>query len=1534
VSTTNGMPGPEAIAVVGMAGSFPGAPDIERFWCNLRDGVESISFFRDEILKAAGVNPALLDDGSYVKARGVLEDADLFDAAFFDFTPREAELLDPQQRRFLQCAWHALEDAGYDPARYSGAIGVYAGLSSSSYLLNNLNSSLADDLSASTAILGNDRDFFATRVSYKLNLKGPSLTVQTACSTSLVAVHMACQALLTWQCDMALAGGVSIKLPQQLGYLHQEGGIYSSDGHCRAFDKDANGTVGGSGVGVVVLKRLEEAIEDGDRIDAIVLSSAINNDGASKVGYTAPSVEGQAEVIALVHALANVKAATITYVETHGTGTALGDPIEFAALTKAFRASSDGLGFCAIGSLKTNVGHLDAAAGIAGFIKTVLALRHRQIPPSLHFKQPNPQINLTSSPFYVNTALTEWESDTPRRAGVSSFGMGGTNAHLLLQEAPEVKHRSPSWPVHLLTLSARSASSLEASTHQLADYLNSHPDQDLADVEYTLQVGRRQFEHRRILVCGDVSTAATGLAGIGPESFITRRHEGGDSTVAFMFTGQGSQYPDMGLELYDNVPEFRREIDECSEILRPHLKCDLRDVMYSRGNNLEEGARRLRQTSITQPALFVLEYSLARLWMQWGVQPEAMIGHSIGEYVAACLAGVLSLEDALRLVAVRGRLMESQAPGAMVAVPLCREDLTKLLPAGISIAAINAPRQIVVSGPENLICSLESQLKHGGVETARLQTSHAFHSAMMDPVLDSFAKEAARVSLRPPRIPFISNVTGQWITPEQATSPEYWVRHLRQPVLFAEGIAELLREPSRVLLEVGPAASLASLARTQCGPHRNVLATLDRPKNDRSGSHRSALEQVLTTLGNLWLYGAPIDWMAFHAAQRRRRTALPLYPFERKRFWVEPREQATGSWRKPIDEWSYVPIWKQCPVLPPEPLASDAGACLVFVHSGPFASMLVERLRLSGQRVFSVTPGERMEVRAEGFIVNPQRAEDYDLLLAELVQRGETLAQIIHAWSIEPQAAGPLDEVLGLGFNSLLLLAQSMARSVNPAPVDLVVVSRENYEVTGNESIDPRNALLLGPCRVIPQELPHIVCRNIDISGPIAEVQTVENLATVISDQKQFRPVIALRGGFRWVPAFESVPTRSPSAPTRLRQKGVYLITGGLGGVGLEIATELARSFNARLVLVSRHGLPPEEEWDRLLETSSAPGADQIRKVRALQALGAEVVVLAADCSDREQMSDAFRRAQQSFGQIHGVVHAAGVGGEGLIELKSMAAAREVLRPKVDGTLVIDELLRGSNVDFLVLFSSLSALLGGVGQADYSSANAFLNAFAQSRRKSPPLTISIAWDAWREVGMAARASSGNLQQLRSAHLKERISPQEGVDAFRRALSLGVPQVVVSVSDLAREIEAPQLSVNDLNTSTDEICHARPESASEYAPPRNQTERALAGIWEELLGIAPVGIHDDFASLGGHSLLASQAVSRIRRAFGVELSLRSFFEGPTVEQLASAVLQGLQTTPDTRALEGALTEIENLSEEEVERHLNAQQARGARGASHE
>ena len=880
------------IAIISMSGRFPGANSVDEFWQNLCSGVESITFFSDEELKESGIDPAVLSDPNYIKASPILHGPEMFDASFFGYSPREAKLVDPQQRLFLECAWEALEHAGYDADRYEGRIGVYAGASMNTYLLF---SGLIPHLSTQylPILIGSDKDYLTTRVSYKLNLKGPSVTVQTACSTSLVAVHIACQSLLNEECDMALAGGSSIRVPHRVGYFYQEGSIFSPDGHCRAFDAKARGTIFGSGVGVVVLKRSVDAIADGDSIHAVIKGSAINNDGSSKVGYTAPSVNGQSEVI--VEALANsgIAADTISYVESHGTGTALGDPIEIAALTNAFRTYTDKKGFCAIGSVKTNIGHLDAAAGVASLIKTVLALKHQAIPPSLHFETPNPKIDFANSPFYVNSRLSEWKSDgTPRRAGVSSFGIGGTNAHVVLQEAPEIEASGPSRPRQLVLLSAKTKSALDAVAANVCDHLRQNPPANIADVAYTLQTGRKAFSHRRFTVCNDAADAVQALKSLDPNRIKTRHIESRDPEVVFMFPGQGAQYVNMGLNLYEHEPVFREALDQSAEILEPILGRDLRQLLYPESTDLGAAEELLRKTSFQQPAIFTIEYALAKLWKNWGVRPAAMIGHSIGEYVAACIAEVFSLKDALMLVATRGRMMQELPGGAMLSVRLPVEEIESKLNGNLSIAAINAPSLCVVSGPTEAVAMLQHELEKEDVICRRLHTSHAFHSPIMDSIVKPFAERVKAVQLSPPAIPFISTVTGTWITPEQATDHTYWGRQLRATVRFAEGVEKLWEKPERVLLEVGPRATCSTLARQQAKDisKQTVIASLGDTAADQA-----EWTVMLTALGQLWLAGVPIDWEGFYQREMRHRVALPTYPFERKRFWIEPARHMSGA---------------------------------------------------------------------------------------------------------------------------------------------------------------------------------------------------------------------------------------------------------------------------------------------------------------------------------------------------------------------------------------------------------------------------------------------------------------------------------------------------------------------------------------------------------------------------------------------------------------------------------------------------------------
>jgi acyl transferase domain-containing protein len=1395
----------ESIAVIGMSGRFPGAENVREFWRNLRDGVESISRFTEEELLAYGIGQELLKSANYVRARGVLQNIELFDADFFGVSPREAEVMDPQFRFFLENAWEALEDAGYDPQAYEGVCGIFGGMSLGQYFLHHLlpNREVVAAAGPLQLRILNDKDFLTTLTAYKLNLKGPTVNVQTACSTSLVAVHLACQSLLSYQCDMALAGGVSILVPQKSGYRPQEG-VFSPDGHCRAFDADAEGTVSGNAVGAVVLKRLSEALQDGDHIRAVIKGTAINNDGASKVSYTAPSVDGQAEAIAMAQAVAQVGPETITYVEAHGTGTPMGDPIEVAALTQVFRAVTEKKGFCALGSVKTNIGHADAAAGVASLIKTVLAMEHKALPPSLNFNRPNPEIDFDNSPFYVNAKLREWKTDGfPRRAGISSFAVGGTNAHLVVEEAPATEPSEPSRAWQLILLSAKTAAALETIGDNLAAFLKQNPGLNLADVAYTLRVGRRAFDHRRTVVCRDVDELATALETRDPKRVLTGERSDARPPVAFMFPGLGNHYVNMGRELYQLEPSFRADVDRCCELLREHLGSDLRDVIYPEwrrasvsqpsdaagsgavGPRLDlrkmlrgagqddEHARRLNQTLFSQPALFVIEYGLAQLWMRWGVTPRVLLGYSIGEYVAACLAGVWSLEDALMLVAKRAQLIEQLPGGAMLAISLPWPEVKPLLNENLSLAAVNGPGVCVVAGESQAIADLESALTRRGVVARRLQTAHAFHSSMMEPIVNSFTRLIERTKLRPPSIPLISDVTGTWMTAAEATDPRYWATHLCRPVLFGDGIKELWQEPNRLLLEVGPGQALGAWARQHPESQRaqeGVILSSLRHSYDRQSDQAF----LLTTLGRLWLAGCPIDWNQFHAEERRRRVSLPSYPFERKRYWVEAAKrtaaQEEGARPKPLTkrpdvaDWLYLPAWKQTPPLPAFDPAEEAlrqRSYLVFDDECGVGLSLIGRLRQAGRTVLRVVPGERfVKLDVDIFQINPERPGDYDALLRELEALRKLPDVICHLWSVTPpggpeEERGSCDCELSAGFYSLLFLAQALGNRNLARPLRLLAVSNGLHSVSGEEALSPAKAALLGPCKVIPQEYPQLSCRSVDVivaqAGTWAADRLTEQLLSELAADAS-EPLIAYRGNHRWLQTFEGGhSTATAGQKSLLREGGVYLITGGMGGIGLTLADYIARQARGRLILTGRAAFPKPGEWEDWL--SKYDGRDevsrQITKLRALQAAGAEVLVARGDVTSREQMRRVIAEAHEQFGKIDGVIHAAGVAPGGMIQVKSVEAAAGVLAPKVKGTLLLDELLKDEGLDFFILCSSLSAITGAFGLVDHCAANAFLDAFAEANALRPThYTLSVNWDAWLEVGQAARDSlSARLQGL-------------------------------------------------------------------------------------------------------------------------------------------------------------------------------------------
>jgi polyketide synthase PksJ len=1365
---------PSEIAVIGMSGRFPGANNLDEFWENLKNGVESIGFFSDQELNdQSGKDNNILDDPNFVKARGIIENIDYFDAGFFNYTPGEAEVMDPQLRIMHELSWEALEKGGYDPGSYDGLIGLYAGNANNHFwnLLTLINQKSVVDTGF---LLSN----YSTIVSYRLNLRGPSFILQCACSTSLVAVHLASQGIRDGECDMALAGGVSIWLPNKDGYTYQQGMIYSRDGHCRTFSDRASGTVFGNGAGMVLLKSLDAAVADGDQVLAVVKGSGINNDGNRKIGLPSPSIEGQAEIISKVYHESGISPETIGYMEAHGTGTIMGDPVELEALKLAFNTTKSQ--YCRIGSVKTNIGHLNIASGIAGFIKAVMALQHRLIPPSLHFTTPNPRFDFENSPFQVNTRLIPWESpETPRRIGISSFGIGGTNAHVILEEAPRAQPSSQGTTLQMLLLSARTKSALQRTTENLAIYLKENPGIDLADVAYTLQVGRKPCKQRRMILCTgvgeaiDLLTSAENASTLEQGKVQASAPEGSERPVVFMFPGQGAQYIDMGRELYEKEPLFREEMDRCFEILKPLLSHDMKEIIYpsDRSDRSDRSDILINQTEIAQPVLFVFEYALAKLLMHWGIKPYAMTGHSIGEYAAACLSGVFSLEDALKLVALRGKLMQQMPTGSMLSVPLPEEQLTLTLKEAnanadardaLSLAAVNTTAYCVVSGSHHAIDTFAEKLKGTGCECKLLHTSHAFHSVMMEPILQEFKEKVKGISFNKPVIPYISNLTGRWITVEEVENPGYWTRQLRETVRFVDGLTELLKEANTIFLEVGPGRNLATFVRQHKNkkPAQLNLNLVRHPKENVSDTY-----YLLGRIGRLWLNGGKIDWQQFHAGERRLRVPLPTYPFEKNRYWLEGDlntlaqkelfEEPRMKKQENLADWFHIPTWDThifaSPVIDGQPAHKTPGPYnwLVFMDKGDIGTWLVEELIRQGHYVIMARVGDGLVKTGDNeYTMNPGRGSDYEALLREYLTRGKIPTRILHLWNITGDNEEPnLEWTQALGYYSLVYLAQALGKQSWNESIQISVITNQVQAVTGKEQLAPYKAPVLGAVQVIPREYPNINCRCIDVefsnsAGNPGNGDLIRHLLTELLLENP-ETVVAFRDNYRWVKGFAPLPLEAASpAASRLKPGGVYLVTGGLGGIGLVLAEYLAKTVKAKLVLTGRTPLPDREEWGRWLNSPNPQDSirQKIQTVLRLEDAGAEVLVVSADVADKAQMQTAVARARERFGKFNGVIHAAGVPDGGLIQRRTRDMSEQVFAPKISGTLVLDELLDEDELDFFILCSSISAVTAPLGQVAYCAANTFMDNFAYYKTlKQQKFTVSINWDAWREVGMAVEA---------------------------------------------------------------------------------------------------------------------------------------------------------------------------------------------------
>ncbi|TFZ03968.1 type I polyketide synthase [Ramlibacter humi] len=1343
---------PGCIAIVGMAGRFPAARTPAELWKLLAAGREATQWLTDEELRAAGVGEEELQDPNYVKASLVLPDMEMFDAEFFGFSRRDAAILDPQHRHFIESAWEALEDAGHPPEKFEGAIGVFAGCGMQAYLPYNLLTNPELKKSVGLFLLrhtGNDKDFLSTRVSYLLDLKGPSLGIQTACSTSLVAVHVAAQSLLAGECDMALAGASSIELPHRHGYRFAEGEILSPDGHCRAFDENASGTLFGSGAGVVVLRRLEDAVRDRDNIYAIIRGSAVNNDGSQKAGYLAPSVDGQARAAVEALGIANVDPGTVQYIEAHGTGTPVGDPIEIAALTQAY--GEGGKGFCGIGSVKTNIGHLDTAAGVASLMKVSLAMRNELIPPTLNFTRANSRFDLDKTPFRVVSQARPWpRASQPRRAAVNSLGVGGTNAHVIVEEAPRLVSQAPAGqPWQVLTLSARTPASLERLKAKWSDFLAQRPaDFSLFDAAFTTQEGRRGFQHRCAVVAKDVEGLAAALE--------TRQHprvaggKAGNSApgVVMMFPGGGASYPGAGRELLSQ-PAFREAVDECFRRMPADAPADLRALMFEREPGDALAAKTLERPRYNIPALFVIEYAVAKLWQSWGVQPAAVIGHSAGEYAAAVIAGVMPLADALNVVVLRGQLFEQVPAGAMLSVDATEEELRELMQdLQLDVAVINAPDLCIASGPAAAIDELQSRLAAQGREGRRLHISVAAHSRLLDGILDRFRQGVSRIHLSAPSVPFISNLSGDWADDALLSDPEYWVRHLRNPVRYADGLAKVLAMGDAVLLEVGPGQGMCALARQNLrGEQRTVL-----PSTGKASEPNADLPLMLTSLGALWARGITPGWNEVRGGGSPRRISLPTYAFDHQRHWIEPGQvthsasaaqdalPVPGVRRLPqVDDWFGVPQWSPAP-LPHAPAPAAGTQWLVFGDLGAGTTGVMRRIAEEGGRATLARPGQAFAAHGDGsFTLDPRDEAQFGQLFDALEQANRLPAQIVHLWGLSSPADAAGDGAMqaqGLVFDSLVNIAKVLQTADVSQPVKLTVATAGSQAVDGSGVPHPLRSLALGPVRVIPREVPNVATVLVDLD-PADAASTVACRAVV---SEALAPagadLVAWRNGSRWVA--QLVKPSAPAAPKPLaREGGVYLISGGLGDIALELASFLASRYHARLALVGRRAMPPREQWAAL-----AAGKDEtarlLRRLVEIEATGGQVATFSADVADAAAMASVVQAVRERFGAIHGVFHAAGSLQDAPIAAKNAQAIERVLSPKVAGAQVLHGLLPPGQLDVFAVFSSTSVYLGPPGQVDYVAANAFLDAIAAAR----PDGLAIHWGIWGDRGMAARAYGG------------------------------------------------------------------------------------------------------------------------------------------------------------------------------------------------
>ena len=1469
------------VAVIGVSGRFPEADNVQQFWNNLVDGRNSIVAFSDEELREAGESETAIRDPRYVKFGSYLRNKKRFDSSFFDYRPAEAALMDPQIRMFHECCWEALEDSGYSASVADQKIGLFASgsprLPWKLYaLLKRAQDEAVDDLSTQQL---SGVTFLSSLISYKLNLGGPVMFLQSACSSSLAAIHQACNSILLGECKVALAGGVTVNNFSKKGYLYQEGSIQSADGKCRPFDHKASGTIFGEGAGVVVLKRLKDAIKDQDNVYAIVKGSAINNDGNQKIGYTAPSVSGQVEVLSQAIRNAKIDPESISYVEAHGTGTELGDPIEVEALCQAFRLSgSQNNQYCALGSVKSNIGHLDAASGVVGFIKVAMALKNRQLPATLHYEKPNPDINFENSPFFVNDQLKPWRSSSyPLRAGVSSLGIGGTNVHIILEEAPTREASSDSRPYQLLTLSAKTATSLQGNAERLKAHLENHPEINLADVAYTLNACRPAFDQRATLVCKNREEAVELLTSFDQKNGL-KAGTRGPSTVAFMFPGQGAQRHRMYAELYASEPVFKKEVDQGFLIAQTRFGKDLRSVLFSGTED------QIHRTEYTQPLLFIVEYALARLLMHWGIRPEVIIGHSIGEYVAACLSGVFSLKDALSLVIKRGELMEQMPGGTMVSVSIAEAELLPYLKnhPQVALAAVNSPSSCVVSGPETAIQEFKAAMDATGLTSKELHTSHAFHSSMMDEMLRDFEQVVKQVSIHSPQIPLVSNLTGQMASEEDIITPTYWVNHLRHTVRFSEGVRTIMAQPNVLFVEVGPGRALGSfVGASDLRQEGHVVVNLNDPSKD---SHSVA--GVLVGVGKLWQHGAGPDWERFYRHENRHVQSLPTYAFDPSTYEVDVdpermiEEMITDKslLRNEINKWFYRPTWKLSTIALEK--NTDTGLCtLVFEDQGGAGSSIVEQYQERGETVIRVSAGDKyLRMADDAYEVPPGDRNSYFQLFDQLATTDRLPQRIVHSWGATPEAEPGIEtEKDRERYFFSLLHAFQAARTYKCGLKEITVLTSGLHHVMSPGEISSvAKSMTIGLLNVIGQEYPTITTGHIDIScADLTEESYREKLFNEVSSPVPGK-IVSYRSGCRWTQMYDPVPVGHQGATPAFRKHGVYLITGGLGGFGYCMSKHLAYHHQARLVLLGREPLPPRTDWPNLLEDAATSERikEKIRKINVIENEGGSVLYVADNLSCTRRFSEVVACAEEHFGGLHGVFHAAGITeGRSVNSLDQLEKAdfEAQFLPKVDGLLTLHEVLKDRALDFCLLTSSLATILGGLGFGAYAPASIFMDYFVST------LTGHGRLKDWVSVNFDGINFDEEWSDI--------INEQELPAVVDHLLSLrGTPQVAVSTKDLQTRLNHWVSKATTQESEEESSLAEVLADELEDQDPSNE-ERTLWQAWRNFFGRSDFGLDDNFFEIGGDSLKALTLNARISKEMSVDLSLSDFFAHPTIRGLA-------------------------------------------------